>query len=263
MCYICSSNVSVSCLACPIASGSVINLGSSPILCDSKVILNRDAVYLQLMVTLNTLWSAWQIANTKVCTSEMCQCFDDMRPGLAVKVIREINLANKLFERHAQSQLHGFPPAQQEPAPSQILEGLPPTEVSEAVVEIVPSAMHALSQHTSAAKRSSRDRIFKRSKMTVNDVAAQAVLFTRAFEKGYVDRLTTKLQRHVARREDGALTKIPRSTGCYSYKISSMTQQSHWLRFLGICMEELGPPLVLTCGKVLVTHIRPGMDSQH
>ena len=72
----------------------------------------------------------------------------------------------------------------------------------EAAVEIVSSAMHALSQQSPDA--SQEPDSLRRQKLTMKEVAAQAVLFTLAFEKGYVDRLTSTLQQHSARRRDGA-----------------------------------------------------------
>lgn len=122
-----------------------------------------------------------------------------------MKLLREIGLANKFIQNHAQSQLHG-PVPEEGRAPRQSADMLSTGERAEEAVDIVPSAMHALSQQPWTAMGDSRVKTAKRSKPTVNEVAAQAVLFTRAFEKGYVDRLTTTLQQHAARSEEGMTT---------------------------------------------------------
>lgn len=123
-----------------------------------------------------------------------------------MKFLREINLANEFIQNHAQSQLHGFVPAEEDPARIHSADRVSTGVRAEEAVEIVPSAMHALSQHSRTATVDSCVKTSKRSKPTINEVAAQAVLFTRAFEKGYVDRLTSTLQQHAARREDGMAT---------------------------------------------------------
>eukprot|EP00892_Ulva_mutabilis_P009596 jgi/Ulvmu1/7008/UM033_0067.1 len=115
-----------------------------------------------------------------------------------VKRVRDLRRANKFLQGHAHTDVS----FQSETGRSSTREAKRPRSQhqEEGAMDVVPSAMHALPQCAPAAPRDRRQGSVHGPQSTVKEIAAQAVLFTRAFEEGYVDRLTTTLQQYSARR---------------------------------------------------------------
>lgn len=123
-----------------------------------------------------------------------------------MKAIRAIKQANKFIEDHAEVQpdmtVRHAPPMASTAQAEGPAEG---ARKGDTPVDIVPSAMHALPQQPPAdTVVQPSPEVSTHPHVGRKDVVAQAVLFTQAFEEGYIDRLTTTLQRHAARAEDSA-----------------------------------------------------------
>lgn len=151
------------------------------------------------------------IQQPSIASAALCKIFRGGSPnaivfGFAVKHIQEIRRANRFIQNHADP----YRPVRHESGGANGLDTAHQTtgDDGEAAVDVVPSAMHALSRQSPPASRDAQQRSPHGPSCTVKEIAARAVLFTRAFEKGYVDRLTSSLQRYSARRQDGTLLSI-------------------------------------------------------